>query len=100
VSKCGVYLQLSGGNAGPDGMAFDDEDGLYVCHLGVGIWRFDSNGSPTHLFETGVGQHMTNLAFGGPDNRTLYITESDTGTILRARVPIPGRLLYSHHRQG
>ena len=28
VSKVGTFLQLSGGQAGPDGMALDREDGL------------------------------------------------------------------------
>src|SRR5262249_7183134 len=42
-SKTGVAIQLSGGHAGPDGIETDAEDGLVVCHLGVGIWRFDSN---------------------------------------------------------
>lgn len=96
VTKVGTYLQLSGGHAGPDGMALDAEDGLYVCHLGLGIWRFDSHGMPTHLIESCTGQHMTNLAFGGPDNKSLFITESDTGTILRAEMPFAGKPLYSH----
>ncbi len=42
------------------------------------------------------GLFTTNIAFGGADRRDLYITESHTGTILRARVPVPGRLLFSH----
>ncbi len=96
ASKVGTFLQLSGGAAGPDGMAVDREDGLYVCHLGIGIWRFDANGVPTHLIEACVGHHMTNLAFGGPDNRHLFITESDTGSILRAEAPVPGKPMYSH----
>jgi gluconolactonase len=96
VSKVGTYLQLSGGHAGPDGMAIDVEDGLYVCQLGIGVWRFDANGIPTHLIEACIGHHMTNLAFGGKDNRQLFITESDTGSILRAEVPVPGKQMYSH----
>lgn len=96
VSKVGTYLQLSGGHAGPDGMAIDVEDGLYVCQLGIGIWRFDGNGIPTHLIEACTGHHMTNLAFGGPANRHLFVTEADTGTILRAEVPVPGKKMYSH----
>ena len=96
VSKVGTFLQLSGGQAGPDGLALDCEDGLYVCHLGIGIWRFDANGIPTHLIEPCVGHHMTNLAFGGPDNRTLFITESDTGTILRCTAPVAGKPMFSH----
>jgi gluconolactonase len=96
VSKVGTFLQLSGGQAGPDGLALDREDGLYVCHLGIGIWRFDANGIPTHLIEPCVGHHMTNLAFGGPDNRQLFITESDTGSILRCDAPVPGKAMFSH----
>jgi gluconolactonase len=97
VSKVGTYLQLSGGHAGPDGLAVDREDGLCVCHLGIGIWRFDGNGIPTHLVTACVGRHMTNLAFGGPENRHLYITESDTGSILRAEMPVPGKPMYSQY---
>ena len=97
VSKVGTYLQLSGGHGGPDGMAIDAEDGLYVAHLGMGIWRFNSDGIPTHLIEAATGHHMTNLAFGGPENRTLFITEADTGTIQTVEVPVPGKVMHSHH---
>ena len=38
----------------------------------------------------------TNAAYGGPDRRTLYITESETGTILSARLEVPGKEMYSH----
>jgi gluconolactonase len=96
VAKVGTFLQLSGGAAGPDGLAIDVEDGIYVCHLGIGVWRFDANGIATHLIEACVGHHMTNLAFGGPDNRQLFITESDTGSILRCEAPVAGKRMYSH----
>lgn len=96
VSKVGTYLQLSGGQAGPDGMAIDVADGLYVCHLGIGVWRFDDNGIPTHLVEACVGRHATNICFGGAGNRSIFITESDTGSILRADAPIAGKPMYSH----
>ena len=42
------------------------------------------------------GLVQTNLAYGWPDRDFLYITESDTGHILRARLPTPGRLMFSH----
>jgi gluconolactonase len=96
VSKVGTYLQLSGGHGGPDGMALDQEDGILVCQLGVGIWRFDSDGMPTHLIESCVGHHMTNVCYGGPENKTLFITEADTGSILTCEMPVPGKILYSH----
>jgi gluconolactonase len=92
-SKTGVAIQLSGGHAGPDGIEMDDEDGLVVCHLGVGIWRFDCNGLPTHLVHSGSTHRlMTNIAFRG---RTLYITDSANGEILTAEMPVAGKKLFS-----
>ncbi|MEO8037635.1 MAG: SMP-30/gluconolactonase/LRE family protein, partial [Betaproteobacteria bacterium] len=38
----------------------------------------------------------TNVAFGWPDRNTLYITESTSGTILKAELDVPGKLMYSH----
>jgi gluconolactonase len=43
-----------------------------------------------------MGTHTTNVAFGWPDRDTLYITESATGTILKAQLDVPGKLMYSH----
>jgi gluconolactonase len=92
-SKTGVAIQLSGGHAGPDGIETDDEDGLVVCHLGVGIWRFDANCLPTHLVHAGAGHRlMTNIAFKG---RTLYITDSANGEIVRAEMPVAGKTMFS-----
>jgi gluconolactonase len=92
-SKSGVAIQLSGGHAGPDGIEMDAEDGLVVCHLGVGVWRFDANCLPTHLVHAG-GAHrlMTNIAFQG---KTLYITDSLNGEILAAEMPVAGKKLFS-----
>jgi gluconolactonase len=95
-SKTGVAIQLSGGHAGPDGIEIDAEDGLVVCHLGVGIWRFDSNMLPTHLVHAG-GHHrlMTNIAFRG---KTLYVTDSLNGEILTAEMPVAGKRMFSGAR--
>lgn len=92
-SKTGVAIQLSGGHAGPDGIEMDAEDGLLVCHLGVGIWRFDSNCLPTHLAHAGKKHRlMTNIAFKG---KTIYITDSINGEILTADMPVEGKKMYS-----
>lgn len=92
-SKTGVAIQLSGGHAGPDGIEMDAEDGLLVCHLGVGIWRFDANCLPTHLAHAGSEHRlMTNIAF---KDRTLYITDSMNGEILTAEMPVAGKQLFS-----
>ncbi len=96
-SKTGVAIQLSGGHAGPDGIEMDEEDGLAVCHLGIGVWRFDSNCLPTHLVHGGSKHRlMTNVAFGGPKRKTLYITDSLNGEILTAEMPVAGKKMFSH----
>ncbi len=99
VSKVGVAIQLSGGAAGPDGIEMDAENGLLVCQLGVGVWRFDAHMLPTHLVysEDPHHHHLANIAFGGPDHRSLYITESLSGNILVARLPVAGKTLFAHH---
>jgi len=96
VSKTGVAIQLSGGAAGPDGIEMDAENGLLVCHLGVGIWRFDANMLPTHLvYADGPHHHhLDNCAFGGPDLKTIYITEALSGDVLVAKMPVAGKKLY------
>jgi gluconolactonase len=43
-----------------------------------------------------AGISTTNIAYGGPDGATLFITESQTGSILTARMPAPGQTLFSH----
>jgi gluconolactonase len=92
-SKTGVAIQLSGGHAGPDGIEMDEADGLLVCHLGVGIWRFDANCLPTHLAHAGSDHRlMTNIAFKG---KTLYITDSLNGEILTADLPFAGKRMFS-----
>lgn len=92
-AKVGSFIQLSGGG-GPDGIALDEDGGLVVAHLGLGVWRFDRLGLPTHFIGE-PGAFVTNMAFGGPDRRTLYMTESETATILTARMPFPGKSMAS-----
>ena len=96
VSKTGVAIQLSGGVGGPDGIDMDAKNGIVVCQLGVGIWRFDSNMLPTHLVhsENPNHHHLANIAFGGPDRKTMYITDSLSGDVLTAHMPVAGKLLF------
>ena len=98
ISKTGVAIQLSGGAAGPDGIEMDGDNGLLVCHLGVGIWRFDANMLPTHLIysENPHHHHLANLCFGGPELKTVYITESLSGDILVAQLPVAGKRMFGH----
>lgn len=96
IAKVGVFVQMSGGN-GPDGLAVDAEGSLAVAHVGFGaVWLFSRRGEPLARINSCADDHTTNVAYGGPDNRDLYITESESGCILRARMDVPGRPMFSH----
>jgi len=93
--RVGVFIQLSGGT-GPDGLAVSEEGHLLVAHVGMGaVWVFNHIGVPVMRIETPTGLGTTNLAFGGKDDRTLFITESASGTILQVEMPFAGRKLIS-----
>lgn len=97
IHRVGIFIYLSGSTGGPDGLALDHEGGLAVAHSGLGtVWLISKLGEPTHRIRSCQGTRTTNIAFGGPERKTLFITESHTGSILQAAVPVPGKLLYSH----
>jgi len=99
IFKCGVFLQMSGGLAGPDGMAMDEAGNLAVAHTGMGaVWLFSRLGEPIARIRSSGGIRTTNVAYGGPDRKSLFITESEQGLILRAELTVPGRTMYSHSR--
>ncbi|HEV2302235.1 MAG TPA: SMP-30/gluconolactonase/LRE family protein [Stellaceae bacterium] len=96
IGRVGVFIQMSGGT-GPDGMAIDEEGNLAVCHVGMGsVWLFSRLGRPIAEIRSCAGLGTTNAAYGGPERKTLYITESETGSILKADLSVPGKPMYSH----
>ena len=69
---------------GPDGMKVDVEGNLYVAGPGA-LWVYEPSGA---LVGTIIGpQRPANLAFGGPDHRTLYLTSRTAVYALRTCVP-------------
>jgi len=98
VGRVGRFVQLQGGaGGGPDGMAMDAAGNLVVAHVMLGsIWVFSALGEPMYRLRTCAGNLITNAAFGGADGRTLFVTESSTGSLLQARLPVAGMRLYSH----
>src|SRR6266851_720872 len=83
--------------SGPDGMAMDEDDNLAICHVGFGtVWLFSRLGEPLYRIKSGAGLATTNCAYGGRDRKSLFITESATGSVLRAELPVAGRAMYSH----
>jgi len=96
VARMGVQIQMSGGR-GPDGITIDEHDGLVVAHPDMGaVWIFNHRGEPLYRVQSCRSDMVTNVAFGGAQRKTLYITDSGSGCILMAQVPVAGRLLYSH----
>lgn len=97
TGKVGSFIQLSGGLGGPDGLALDEAGNLAVAHAGLGtVWLFDPLGEPLLRIRSPAGLMTTNLAYGSPDRRTLYIVESESGSILRASLPVAGKPMFSH----
>jgi gluconolactonase len=93
VVRMGVFLQLSGGR-GPDGMAMDEEGGLAVAHPDMGaVWIFSHRGEPLYRVATCKSDTLTNVAYSG---NALYITDSGSGSILKATVSTEGKKLFSH----
>ena len=98
LGKVGLFIQLSGAaGGGPDGLAMDEAGNLAIAHAYMKtVWLFDMFGEPILRVRSAAGIATTNIAYGGPDRKTLYITESQTGSILRAPMPVAGRPMYSH----
>lgn len=61
--------------AGPDGMTLDVRGNLYVACGGVGVKVHAPDGSPLGVLAPGV--YASNVVFGGPDFKTLFITSKD-----------------------
>ncbi len=97
VSKVGLFIQLSGGLGGPDGLALTADGGPVVAHVGNGCaWVFDPLGVPVFRVLSPAGLAVTNAAFGGADGRTLFLCESPSGSVMRVRLPLAGAPLFSH----
>ncbi len=96
VSKVGLFFQFFG-SSGPDGLAMDEAGNLVVAHASLGsAFVLSKKGELLYQVRACSGGTVTNAAFGGQDRRSLYLTESQTGSILSARMPVPGRAMYSH----
>lgn len=67
-----------------------------LAHTGFGsVWRLSPVAEPLQRIVSCAGISTTNLAFA-PGQRSLFITESQTGSILRAELPAAGLPLHSH----
>jgi gluconolactonase len=76
---------------GLDGMRCDIAGNLYVTRHGKGAVAKISPEGEVLLEVELVGKQCTNLAFGGPDGRTCYVTVADRGNVEHFRTDLPGR---------
>ena len=85
----------SAGFQGPDGMAFSTDGRLYVAVFGRGrVAVMGLDGSvveqiPTH------GSRPTNVAFGLPGDKRIYVTENEFGALEVFDVGVDGFPLYN-----
>ncbi len=74
-----------------DGMRCDIEGNLYVTRHGKGTVAKLSPAGEVLLEVTLTGKLCSNIAFGGPDGCTCYVTMADRGNVEVFRADLPGR---------
>jgi len=90
VAKVGQFF-TSYGPSGPDGLAVDTEGRVLVANPGLGcVWVLNARAEPVLVLRGPAGASITNVAFGGADRSTLFVTDSTHGCILKADLNIPG----------
>ncbi len=79
---------------GPDGMVMDVKGNIYMAHWGAGKVYVMEPQKGQIIEEIAIpdpgGVFTTNVGFGGPNNTTLFITESAQRTIWKVEVVNPG----------
>jgi gluconolactonase len=76
---------------GMDGMRCDANGNLYITRHGKGTIAKVSPEGKMLLEIPLAGKTPSNIAFGGKDGRTAYITLQDNGNVETFRVEVPGR---------
>jgi sugar lactone lactonase YvrE len=74
-----------------DGMRCDSKGNLYIARIGKGVVAKVSPGGKLLKEIKLIGKKPTNVAFGGKDGCTVYVTLMDMGNLESFRVGIPGR---------
>jgi len=87
----GKGLFASFADHGLDGMRCDRDGNLYVTRHGGGTVAILSPDGVTQREIRLKGRLPSNVAFGGRDGRTVFVTVQDRGAIEAFRTTIPGR---------
>ena len=76
---------------GMDGMRCDIDGNLYIARHGKGtVVKLSPSGKVLQEIAL-IGKLPSNVAFGGSDGRTVYVTLQDNGNLESFRVDKPGR---------
>lgn len=80
--KVGRFASFHG-VSGPDGLIMDRHGNLLIAHPSLGcVFVVGPQGEPVARLKSCRGSIVTNLTFGGPTGNDLFITESETGTVM------------------
>jgi gluconolactonase len=94
IGTLDTLITLPGGKQDPDGIDCDVKGNLYIAYFGGGkIYVVSPDGELLDSLRT-PGRRPSNLEFGGPDMKTLFITEGETNTIYSIRTLYPGHKKY------
>ena len=76
---------------GFDGMRCDVDGNLYITRHGKGtVVIMTPDGKDLQEIDV-LGKSPTNLCFGGPDGKTVYVTEAEQTRLVQFRVERPGQ---------
>lgn len=85
------------GKGAPDGMAIAASGNIYIAmNLAANITVVSPDGEILNQYPFPRGSGTTNICFGGPDWKTLYITCGASGKVYQMPAPEPGMVPYSH----
>lgn len=89
-SLSGKRLLVKFDDFGMDGMRVDVDGNLYMTRYGKGtVVKLSPEGKLLQEIKL-PGAKPSNIAFGGPDGRTAYVTEVVQGQLLQFRIDRPG----------
>ena len=94
LSEPRIFADIGDG-AIPDGFAFDADGNVLCCGFSSGkIHVFGPAGGDKLEEIEFEDKRVTNVAFGGPEGRTLYVTESGLGRVVCTEWHRPGMVLF------
>jgi gluconolactonase len=99
VRENDIFCEVENGR--PDGMALDQEGNLWVAvPASGGVNVYDPAGRQIERIECGEGSLTTNVCFGGPELKQVFITAAMRGSVLTLTAPAAGLPLHPYRSAG